>query len=117
MIILGCDISSSIQFSRSGTSASGTGTSQLSYLKDGITRVRYFCTLPSYTVISVFMASATRRSRSVPPCRLHRILRGVLPGLRARSDDLHDLVNRVSGSSLFRHDPLLSLVLPTPLSD
>src|SRR6266852_5917836 len=67
MIILGCDISPSIQFSRSGTRASGTATSQLSYLKDSNTRVRYVCTLPALTVMSVFTTSATRRSRSVRP--------------------------------------------------
>src|SRR5260370_8984571 len=48
---------------------------------------------------------------------LHRILRRIFPGVRARSDDLHDFVNRASNSGLFSHDDLLLLVYCCPKSD
>src|SRR5713101_6510160 len=117
MIILGCDISSSIQFSRSGTRASGTNDlSAFIFERQQHARAvcLHFAVLDSHVrLYNLCHAQIPQRA----PGGLHSILRRVFPGLRTRSDDLHDFVNRVSNSSLFRHDSLLSLVLPTPHTD
>jgi len=51
-----------------GTAGRGRpgGCSQASYLKESETRVRNAATFPSLTVMSIFVTSATRRSRNEP---------------------------------------------------
>src|SRR5580704_12032192 len=116
MMMLGRDISSSIQFSRSRTRASDSELSASIF--EGQQHTRAVCL--HFTVLDSHVRLYNLCHAQIPqraPGGLHCILRSVIPGLRTRSDDLHDFVNCVSSSSLFRHDSLLSMVLQAPHGD
>ena len=66
---------------------------QASYLKESETRVRNAATFPSLTVMSGFVTSATRRSRSEPAAVSTALRPAFPPQLLADTDHLDDLVD------------------------